>query len=99
MRKQATVFSSLFLGAIILASGASAESTAELQAKIKELQAQVDAHKAERAATARHLEIFDELDLVAFNKRDMKRIKEIHADDVKVYNPDGTITEHNAPTC
>jgi hypothetical protein len=43
------------------------------------------------------LEIFDELDLVAFNKRDMTRIKQIHADDVKVYNPDGTITKGMTP--
>jgi hypothetical protein len=69
----------------------------ELQTKVNELQALVDAHKAERAATAKHLEIFDELDLVAFNNRDMKRIKQIHADDVKVYNPDGTITEPMPP--
>ncbi len=68
-----------------------------LQAKIDELQAKVDAHEAERAATAKHLETFDELDLVAFNKRDMARIKQIHADDVKVYNPDGTITKGMTP--
>lgn len=69
----------------------------QLRAKVTELQAQVDAHEAERAATAKHLEIFDELDLVAFNNRDMERIKQIHADDVKVYNPDGTITEPMTP--
>jgi len=68
-----------------------------LQAKINELQEQIDKHDAERAATAKHLEIFDELDLVAFNNRDMERIKQIHADDVKVYNPDGTITEPMPP--
>jgi len=75
----------------------SATDTAKLQTRIDELQAQVDTHKAERAATAKHLEIFDELDLVAFNKRDMMRIKQIHADDVKVYNPDGTITKGMTP--
>ena len=69
-----------------------AEDVATLKAKIAELQAQVDAHAAERAQTTRHLEIFDELDLVAFNNRDMKRIGEIHADNVIVHNPDGTKT-------
>ena len=73
------------------------ESYKELQAKINKLQAQVDAHEAERAATEKHLKTFDELDLVAFNNRDMARIKQIHADDVKVYNPDGTITEPMTP--
>jgi outer membrane murein-binding lipoprotein Lpp len=85
---------------ILCVSGCANKSTDEvgkLQAKIDELQAQVDAHEAERTATAKHLAIFDELDLVAFNNRDMKRIKQIHADNVKVYNPDGTITEPMSP--
>ena len=68
-----------------------------LKAKIAELQAQVDTHMAERAQTKRHLEIFDELDLVAFNNRDMKRIGEIHADNVIVHNPDGTQTTPFTP--
>lgn len=74
-----------------------ATDTAKLHARIDELQAKIDAHKVERAATAKHLKIFDELDLEAFNKRDMERIKQIHADDVKVYNPDGTITKGMTP--
>ncbi len=69
----------------------------ELQARVDELQAQVDAHKAERETTAKQLQTFDELDLVAFNNRNMDLIKQIHADDVKVYNPDGTITEPMEP--
>jgi hypothetical protein len=40
---------------------------------------------------------FNNLDLVAFNNRDMTLIKKIHADNVKVYNPDGTVTEPMAP--
>lgn len=68
------------------------EDVAALKAKIAELQGQVDAHATERAQTARHLEIFDELDLIAFNSRDMKRIGEIHAENVIVHNPDGTQT-------
>jgi len=73
------------------------ENIAELKQKIADLQAQVDAHKAERKQTARHLEIFDELDLVAFNDRDMKRIGEIHADNVIVHNADGTKTSPFPP--
>ncbi len=51
-----------------------ADDTTTLQAKIDKLQAQVDANKAERVVTDNHLKIFDELDLVAFNKRDITRI-------------------------
>lgn len=65
--------------------------------QVAELQAQIDVYKAERAATAKHLKTFDELDLVAFNNRDMARIKQIHADEVKVFNPDGTITKGMTP--
>jgi len=73
------------------------ESVAELKAQIVKLEAQVASHKAERATTAKNLKTFDELDLVAFNNRDIELIKQIHATDVKVYNPDGTITEPAAP--
>jgi outer membrane murein-binding lipoprotein Lpp len=83
--------------ATTLAGCSNAINTAELQAKIAELQAKVDAHEVERATTAKNLQTFDELDLVAFNNRDMALIKKIHAEDVKVYNPDGTITEPMAP--
>jgi len=87
----------LLTGALLGANTFAADDTSALKAHIVELEAQVAAHEAERAQTARHLEIFDELDLVAFNNRDMQRIKQIHADDVKVYNPDGTITEPMIP--
>ncbi len=83
---------SLVFISISTLSYADTDNTAELKAKISELQAQVDAHQAERATTKKNLETFDELDLVAFNNRDLKRIGEIHADDVIVYNPDGTKT-------
>jgi cell division protein FtsB len=95
MKKAIIVIFTLLLANLIGCVGAT--DTAKLQARIDDLQAQIDAHKAERAATAKHLKIFDELDLEAFNKRDMARIKQIHADDVKVYNPDGTITEPMPP--
>jgi outer membrane murein-binding lipoprotein Lpp len=81
----------------ILTGCAKSADTAALEAKIAELQAKVDAHEVERAVTAKNLKTFDELDLVAFNNRDIELIKQIHADDVKVYNPDGTITEPAAP--
>ncbi len=73
------------------------DDVAALKARIAELETQVAAHAAERAQTAKHLETFDELDLEAFNSRDMKRIGEIHADDVIVHNPDGTQTSPFPP--
>ena len=82
----------LLTSVLLSANALAADDTRTLKARIAELEAQVAAHEAERAQTARHLEIFDELDLVAFNNRDMQRIGEIHADNVIVHNPDGTQT-------
>ncbi len=65
------IIATFVLFIVDLAGCARSANTMKLQAKIDELQAQVDAHKAERAATATHLAIFDKLDLVAFNNRDM----------------------------
>lgn len=69
----------------------------ELQKEIVKLQSIIDAHNAEREQTKKHLAIFDELDLIAFNNRDMKRLAEIHADDVKVINPNGNLSTPYAP--
>ncbi|MCW8330166.1 ester cyclase [Photobacterium sp. SDRW27] len=90
------LIASLALG-LTLNTASASENITELKAKIAELQLQVDAHKAEREQTAKHLATFDELDLEAFNHRDMKRIGEIHADDVIVHNPDGTKTSPFKP--
>ena len=82
---------------VVILSSCSNDQNNKLKAEIDRLQAQVDTYKAERAVTARNLKTFDDLDLVAFNNRDMELIKQIHAENVKVYNPDGTITEPMAP--
>jgi hypothetical protein len=82
----------LLVGVIASFSVFGSDDIDTLKARVVELEAQVAVHTAERALTAKHLETFDELDLVAFNNRDLKRIGEIHADEVIVYNPDGTKT-------
>ena len=90
----ATIFSLFLLS--ITGSVIAADNEA-LLAKIVDLQNQVDAYKAERAITTKNLKTFDDLDLIAFNNRDMAHIKRIHAENVKVYNPDGTVTKPMAP--
>jgi hypothetical protein len=90
-------FAAWFAIAMALSTPSFAADKKALIARVAELEAQVVAYKAERALAKRHLEIFDELDLVAFNKRDMKRIGEIHADNVTVHNPDGTRTSPFPP--
>ncbi len=95
MKISIAIISVIFL--LIITGRVSASDNDALQAKIAELQAKVDSYEAERALTKQHLDTFHELDLVAFKNRDMDRIKEIHADDVTVYNADGTITEGMTP--
>ena len=51
----------------------------------------------EKAMVQKNLDLFDELDLVAFNNRDMERIKEIHMPDVIVINRDGSVTKGMTP--
>jgi outer membrane murein-binding lipoprotein Lpp len=96
MKKHSPLVVLAILTASILCS-CSNEKNGKLQAEVERLQAQVDAYEAERAQTAKHLQAFDDLDLVAFNNRDMEHIRRIHAEAVKVYNPDGTITEPMDP--
>ena len=97
MKNKAYLAIAIFCSLISVNTVLAEESVAELKQQITNLQAQLDAHNTERKQTARHLEIFDELDLVAFNNRDMKRIGEIHADEVIVHNPDGTKTSPFSP--
>jgi hypothetical protein len=88
-------FTILVIMILVILSGCA--DTSELQAKIDELQAKVDVFEAEKEIEAKNVALFDKLDLVAFNNRDMALIKQIHADDVKVYNPDGSLTEGTTP--
>jgi hypothetical protein len=91
------LIAALMIVALFAVSPSIAADEKDLIARVAELEAIVAAYEAERALTKRHLEIFDELDLKAFNGRDMARIAEIHADNVVVHNPDGTRTSPFPP--
>jgi hypothetical protein len=73
-------------------SDADQEITA-LKSQIEMLQQKISQYELEQTTVQRNLDLFDELDLVTFNDRDMKRIAEIHMPDVKVINRDGKVTE------
>ena len=49
--------------------------------------------KAERAATERDLVTFDTLDYTVFSNQEWTRLHESHAPNIKVYWPDGHMTE------
>ncbi|MDN5200686.1 ester cyclase [Fulvivirgaceae bacterium BMA10] len=81
----------------LLSCGNDAE-VKRLQAQVSELKKELEGFRKEKETVRKNLALYDELDLEAFNNRDMKRIGEIHAPDVKVYNTNNTLTEGMFPT-
>lgn len=63
-----------------------------LKAQVSDYQKQVARFEAKKALETKNIALYDKMDLVAFTNHDMDTIAEIHADDVKVYNPDGSLT-------
>jgi hypothetical protein len=68
--------------AIVLAAGCSTGETDELK-RIRD----------ERALVEQHLAAFDTLDYTVFSNQDWSRLHESHAKNIKVYWPDGHMTE------
>ncbi len=70
-----------------------ADNSAALQAKVDSLQAELDKIKDERALTEARLMAFDTLDYDFYTNQKWDRFSESHADNIKVYYPDGSVTE------
>ncbi len=81
----------------LVSCGGNAE-VKRLKSKVAELENELDRFRKEKETVRKNLSLYDELDLEAFNKRDMERIAEIHAPNVKVYNTDNSLTEGMFPT-
>lgn len=61
--------------------------------KIKSLQAELDKYKAAEALTQQRLAMFDTLDYEYYSNQKWDMFKHNHADNIKVYYPDGHVTE------
>ncbi|OXA99697.1 polyketide cyclase [Flavobacterium oncorhynchi] len=68
-----------------------------LQAKVDSLQIELKKFKDEKALTEMRLVRFDSLDFDFYSNQDWKNFNISHADDIKVYYPDGLITKGLAP--
>jgi len=68
-------------------------NTSELLAKVDSLQNELKMFTEEKALTEMRLVRFDSLDFEMYNKQDWKKFTVNHADNIKVYYPDGTISE------
>jgi len=60
--------------------------------KIKALQTELDKYKADEAMVEKHLAIFDTLDFDFYSNQKWEKFNHSHADNIKVYYPDGSIT-------
>ncbi|MGD1838254.1 MAG: ester cyclase [Nitrososphaeraceae archaeon] len=73
------------------------ENITLLQQKVIDLEKQIDIFEKEKEEVEKNIALFDKMDLEAFTNQDMEIIKKIHSDDVKVYNPDGSLTVGMTP--
>ena len=81
--------SSALLLAVLLLAGCSTGDEQDAQAA----KAQLKSFLAERAATDSSLVKFDTLDFTVFSNQEWTRLHESHAKDIKVYWPDGHMTQ------
>jgi len=81
--------------ALLLATGCSnaPANTAVGKGEVDSLRARITALTANDAAIAKYLDKFDTLDYTVFSRQEWVRFHESHADNIKVYWPDGHITE------
>src|SRR6476660_4997877 len=96
-RKTPTITSITFFVAAITAmsfSGCnSANSSNVSQSEIDSLRNQINQLTANDATLAKNLATFDTLDYTVFTNQEWTRLHESHAKDIKVYWPDGHVTE------
>ena len=67
-------------------------NSANLQSRVDSLEKELEMYKAERAMTEMRLQRFDSLDYQFYSNQDWKNFNISHADNIKVYYPDGHIT-------
>src|SRR6185295_7591099 len=80
----------LFIVAAIAAFSSCSNNSQE--EKIKSLQAELDKYKADEALQEKRLAIFDTLDFDFYSNQKWDMFNHSHADNIKVYYPDGSIT-------
>lgn len=77
---------------IFLISCTGTGNSSNLQAKIDSLQSELNKFNAEKAMTEMRLARFDSLDFIFYSNQQWADLGISHADNIKVYYPDGAIT-------
>jgi len=65
----------------------------QAQSNVEQLKAELKKYKDADALVEKYLVKFDTLDFTVFSNQDWKRLHESHAKDIKVYWPDGHMTQ------
>jgi hypothetical protein len=68
-------------------------NSSELQAKVESLQNELKTFTDEKALTEQRLLVFDTLDYEFYSNQAWDKFNHSHADNIKVYYPDGIVTE------
>jgi hypothetical protein len=95
--KHTTIYAFILAAGIIIFSGifqscqhSSTTSSPDNPDSLKTIALQL---AASNDSIEKHLKIFDELDFDVFSNQQWDRLKESHAENIKVYWPDGHVTE------
>jgi len=97
MKKVTTIFKAVAALLIVAATFTftactNSSNSANLQTKVDSLQNELKKFTDEKALTEMRLARFDSLDYEFYSNQDWKNFSISHADDIKVYYPDGMIT-------
>ena len=79
-------------GIIMIENSELQEYSPERQAKIQEMQKELQKFKDEKANSRKNLDTFDTMDFEVFSRQEWRRLHESHSHDVKVNWPDGHYT-------
>lgn len=95
MKKTASaiLFAAALLFAFSQCTGSGSRQVTVSQAEIDSLRAQIASLTATNEAIAKNLDKFDTLDFTIFSNQEWARFHESHAPDIRVYWPDGRLTE------
>jgi len=77
--------------------GCKNSNDSNLQEKVNALQAELDKYKADEKLQNERLVRFDSLDFDFYSKQKWDKFNQSHADNIKVYYPDGSISTGLAP--
>ncbi len=93
MRKVTTTIKAIAILLIVvgIATFTSCSNNSE-EGKIKSLQSELDKYKADEALQDKRLTVFDTLDFDFYSNQKWDMFNHSHADNIKVYYPDGSIT-------